>query len=160
MSVNFYFVRHGQSEANLKNEFYNDEESELTNLGRMQAAEVGYELNRLAVDFDIIFCSPFKRARETCKIALDKANLVNVPVVIDERIAERRFDGLVGKTATREHNNLLYHYDSNQAELDGVETLYALENRARGFIDSVIKKYPNMSSSSRTRTLYKRMNTI
>ena len=55
MSVKFYFVRHGESEANLRNEFYNDEEAELTDLGRIQAAKVGCDLKHLGIDFKIIF---------------------------------------------------------------------------------------------------------
>jgi len=143
MSVRFYFVRHGQSTANLKNEYYNDREAGLTDLGRIQAAKVGCDLKKLGKNFKIIFCSPYRRAVETCKIALEKADLDCSLIIEDEQITERKFDGLIGKRATKKQNRMLYYYGSDQAEKDGVETLEALEQRARSFINKVVQNYPD-----------------
>ena len=105
MSIRFYFVRHGQSESNLKDDYYyNDEDAKLTELGMAQAAKAGYELKKYGVKFRAIFCSPYKRATQTCKIALIKAGMQNALAVIDDRLGERRYDGLVGHKADVVHN--------------------------------------------------------
>lgn len=143
MSVRFYFVRHGESEANLRNEFYNDEEAELTDLGRIQAAKVGCDLKHLGIDFKIIFCSPYKRAMETCRIACERADMNYALVIVDDQISERKFDGLVGTRATRKQHRALYYYDSEESAKCGVESLEDLENRAREFIIKVSQNYPD-----------------
>ena len=143
MSVKFYFVRHGNSTANNGKVFFNGEDAELTELGEEQAEDVGRFLRNSKVKFDLIFCSPYQRAIETCHIALAIAEMRRTAVIEDDRISERKFDGLVGRVGTREHNRLIYDYNSDQSVKDGIETLEALEARARDFIDDMVKNHPD-----------------
>ena len=96
MSVRFYFVRHGQSIVNLRDDFYEDERAELTELGKAQAAKTGYDLRKLKVKFKAIFCSPYKRAMDTCRIALRRAGMFKALATVDERVGERKYGRMIG----------------------------------------------------------------
>ena len=143
MSVNLYFVRHGQSVANLQDKdfFYNDEDAPLTPLGREQARETGRNLREMEVHFDAVYCSTYERAKETCRLALKEMGLEDKKVIFDRRLEERKFNGLVGKVATSEHYRELFIYDSNRAIIDGVEPIDDLERRAQSFLDSMREQY-------------------
>ena len=141
MSVKVFFMRHGQSVANLQDYFYNDEDAPLTPLGCEQAREAGRKLKESGIKFDAIYCSTYERARETCRLVLEQLGIDEKSVIIDERIEERKFDGLIGKTASDEHYRELFRYDSGRSEEDGVETLPALEERAKDFIDMLKEKH-------------------
>ena len=142
MSLKLYFVRHGQSEANLCDFFYDDADAELTMFGKGQAMGVGKELKAMNVGFTAIYCSPYERARATCEIALESAGMKGRKVIYDERLIERRFEGMFGQGVTDELWRELCSYDSTLAESVGVETLESLEDRARSFIEELKRKYP------------------
>ena len=141
MSLNLYFVRHGQSEANLCKWFYDDAEARLTLKGKMQAAEAGESIKNLGVRFAAVYCSPYRRTKDTCMIALKSIGLERREVIYDDRLMERQFDGLFGKEFTKEQYIELYNYGSDLSERLGVETLDHLEARARDFVDEKKVKY-------------------
>lgn len=82
----FYFIRHGQTDANamgLKQGTINDDRTHLTALGQQQA-------DQLRAHFDISFAdrlyvSPLDRTRETAAILNQDAHL---PTQVDERLLE------------------------------------------------------------------------
>ena len=141
MSLDLYFVRHGQSEANLCKWFYDDAEAELTLKGKVQAAEAGESIKKLGVRFAAVYCSPYRRAKNTCMITLESASLESREIIYDDRLMERQFDGLFGKEFTKEQYIELYNYGSDLSERLGVETLDQLEARARDFVDEVKTRY-------------------
>jgi len=65
-----YFIRHGESTSNERNIFAGVLDVELTAFGRMQARQAGLDLKRKGVQFDAVYVSHLKRARQTCDIAL------------------------------------------------------------------------------------------
>lgn len=95
-------VRHGQSEGNIAAEHAAAEELEridvpardpdvrLSELGREQADAVGRWLSELDEHErpDMLWTSPYRRARETAEIALARAEF-DVPSRIDERLRDR-----------------------------------------------------------------------
>jgi broad specificity phosphatase PhoE len=85
-------VRHGETEANRRGCFAESDEIPLTELGRLQAAEVG---TRLAREFRpaMLFSSAFARARETSWII---ARSLGLETRILEGIHERDFGCLRG----------------------------------------------------------------
>ena len=141
MSLKLYFVRHGQSEANLRDSFYDDSGAKLTEKGETQAAEAGVSIKNLGVKFAAIYCSPYERAKSTCKIALRAAGMEGCEFKCDDRLMERQFDGLFGERILREQYIELYDYSSDSPERLGVETLDHLENRARSFVEELKAKY-------------------
>lgn len=83
MSVNIYFVRHGQSRANAAKIMQGSKiDTPLTALGRKQAAQTGQKLS--AIKFDHVYASTLLRAGETA--AIITAN--KVPITFDKRLVE------------------------------------------------------------------------
>ena len=61
------YVRHGQSETNLRGVFAGgNDDTRLTDLGREQAKNAGKELKGIKIDR--IICSPLSRTYETAQI--------------------------------------------------------------------------------------------
>lgn len=141
MSLRLFFVRHGQSVANLSERFYDDANAELTMYGKGQAMDVGVKLKEMNVGFTAIYCSPYLRAMDTCAIALESAEMKDRKVIYDDRLVERQYDGIFDKDITHDQYVELYNYDSNLSEEMGVETLDHLEARARSFTEELRAKY-------------------
>ena len=95
-------VRHGQSEGNVAAEAAHRDELEridvpardpdvdLSDLGREQAEAVGRWLGSLPPDEQpqVLWTSPYRRARQTAEIAVDAAGL-DIPCRVDERLRDR-----------------------------------------------------------------------
>jgi probable phosphoglycerate mutase len=91
-----YFIRHGQSEANVKKCFAGQkEDSPLTDLGREQAKQAALDLLKDQLKIERIISSPLIRARETAEIIIEQAKL-NLELEIDERLAEYDMGELAG----------------------------------------------------------------
>ena len=95
-------VRHGQSEGNVAAEAAARDELEridvpardpdvvLSDLGREQAEAVGRWLGSLPADEqpEVLWTSPYRRARQTAEISVDTAGL-DIPRRVDERLRDR-----------------------------------------------------------------------
>ncbi|HEV8654947.1 MAG TPA: histidine phosphatase family protein [Candidatus Limnocylindria bacterium] len=81
--VTFYFVRHGESEANAAHRFAGRSESPLTERGRQQAESVAEALAN--AHFDRIVSSPLSRCRDT---ALVIARRHQLPVDLEPDLVE------------------------------------------------------------------------
>jgi broad specificity phosphatase PhoE len=98
-------VRHGQSEANLAFQeaigvplFYEpgDDEIALTALGRAQAASLGRHLAALPPQEapEVVWCSPYLRAKETWRLAQRAWGAPSLPVSVDARLRDREWGEL------------------------------------------------------------------
>lgn len=143
MATTLYYVRHGRAVSNTIKSYYDDSDEPLIAQGRLQAWEAGRKLKNLGIKFDAIYCSPYARAKETCRIALVEMGMPNIYVRYDSRLEERHFDGLYDKLFSQELNRELYDYTSERSEEYGVETLETLEDRARWFMHDIRTIYPN-----------------
>jgi broad specificity phosphatase PhoE len=95
-------VRHGESEGNLAAAQAHelgaeeidvparDPDVHLSALGALQGAAVGTALAQMPSDErpDVVACSPYLRARETARAALDASGL-RLPMHVDERLRDR-----------------------------------------------------------------------
>ena len=128
-SGNKYFVmRHGEAESNAKNvlDLTGDPNNHLTEKGREEAKRAAGQ------KFDLIFSSPFVRARET-------AEIVNKDFVIDERLKE------IGSGEEESHvrhrmGEFLFelenkYTDKNILIVSHGEPLWLLEKAANGIKD-------------------------
>ena len=68
MIMKVYFVRHGQSQANLDKNFAGQTDAKLTELGKTQAEAIRPILTDIS--FDKVYSSDLSRAHDTQKIAL------------------------------------------------------------------------------------------
>lgn len=84
MITDFYIFRHGQSTYNIAGRTQGrTNDSQLTDLGRQQALEIGRKL--VGKHIEVILSSPLKRAMQTAELA-DLS--LNVPIMVDERFIE------------------------------------------------------------------------
>lgn len=89
--MNIYFVRHGETEENIKKTYYGNLDSKLTFKGIQQAKLCGKFLEK--IDFEKIFISEKLRTFETAQIIFP-----NKKFIIDSRINELNFGIFEGKT--------------------------------------------------------------
>lgn len=87
-------LRHGQSVWNLENKFTGWVDVELSDKGKEEAKKAGDQLKGL--HFDYAYSSALKRAQETLQIALNEAEIKNVPTKFDKALNERMYGDLQG----------------------------------------------------------------
>lgn len=86
--IPFYFVRHGETEANVAENISGWLDSPLTEKGKKQAEEVATIVNRLDVKPSKIFHSDLSRARDTAYII---NNSLNVDITEHMNLREHNF---------------------------------------------------------------------
>ena len=131
-----YFVRHGatawnenRDENGNKNPRYQGRKDlSLNEKGITQAKDVAQKLKE--IKFDKVFCSPLKRAKETCEIISDDN------IVFDDRIIERDFGELTGKTK-RDFDYAGFWNLSGKQDYNGAETIKDVEKRVFNFLDEL-----------------------
>lgn len=91
-----YFIRHGESEANLKHVFAGQkDDSPLTEKGRTQAEEEGKKIKEMGLSIDRIMSSPLVRAKDTAAIVAEIIGYTK-EIEIDARITEYDMGNLTG----------------------------------------------------------------
>jgi len=89
-------VRHGESAWNKENRFTGWTDVDLSEKGRQEAAEAGDVLQSGGFTFDVAYTSVLKRAIRTLWIALDRMDLMWIPVHRSWRLNERHYGALQG----------------------------------------------------------------
>lgn len=90
-SCNFYIVRHGETDWNVKGLIQGHSDIELNKKGEKQAKLLKKELRN--IKFDIVFSSDLLRAKRTAEIiALEKSLVIQTTKVLRER-SYGRFEG-------------------------------------------------------------------
>lgn len=131
-----YFVRHGKTDYNEKNLLSGgDLDISINEEGKKQAKITAKLLKN--VKFDVIFCSPLIRAKETCKEILKFHK--NVQVYFDERIVELKLGKLNGEFA-QGYDELLWKIDE-KPKMKVKETLSEFYDRCASFLNEVREKY-------------------
>jgi 2,3-bisphosphoglycerate-dependent phosphoglycerate mutase len=90
------FVRHGQSEWNLKNLFTGWQDPDLTELGIAEARTAGKRLKAEGSTFDIAYTSVLTRAQHTLKLILDELGQEGLKTIRDQALNERDYGELTG----------------------------------------------------------------
>ena len=96
MSGKLILVRHGQSTWNVENLFTGWHDVDLSDLGRVEAAQAGRELQKEGLEPAIAFTSVLKRAIRTLWIIQDTMDRMWLPVERDWRLNERHYGALQG----------------------------------------------------------------
>ncbi|MCM1227238.1 MAG: histidine phosphatase family protein [Clostridium sp.] len=81
-----YIMRHGKTEWNARHKLQGRTDIPLNEEGRIMAESAAGEYEN--VNFDICYCSPLIRAKETAEIVLRGRN---VPIITDGRLIEMSF---------------------------------------------------------------------
>lgn len=132
-----YIMRHGKTDWNDKHKLQGKTDIPLNKEGREMAERAGIEYQD--VHFDICYCSPLMRSKETAKTVLKGRN---VPIIIDERLSEMGFGIYEGmensfQDTTCPINVLFTNPERYNAVLDG-ESLEQLYLRTGSFIKEII----------------------
>lgn len=91
------FIRHGQSEWNLKNLFTGWEDVNLSEKGVEEAKEAGRKLKEAGIEFDQAYTSVLTRAIKTLHFALEESSQLWIPEMKTWRLNERHYGALQGK---------------------------------------------------------------
>lgn len=103
--MKIYIVRHGQVPHNALKQ-YNTTDEDLTDFGIKQAEELRDKIKDMK--FDIIICSPLKRAKHTADII----NINNQKIIYDDRIKERSCGNLSGKPLEVTNREEYWNYNT------------------------------------------------
>lgn len=134
--MKIYFVRHGQTDWNLEQKMQGGEsEKELNETGIEQAKQASEKVRNLK--YDMIIRSPMKRVEQTTNLINERKD---VPIIIEERIRERKLGELEGHVVTEEIENNIWDYELNY-NIQGGENLHDFEKRILEFIQEIKQKY-------------------
>jgi isoleucyl-tRNA synthetase len=138
---NTYFVmRHGQSENNVLGilNSTNEPAYHLTGLGVEQAKKTAKSLKK---KFDVIYCSPLMRAKETAEIVADAIGHSKAEIVYDDRLAEIQFGEL--DNGPDMAYSTLFHEKRDYFDKDAknVEYMLAVKRRVASMLRDIEKKY-------------------
>lgn len=90
------FVRHGESEWNLKNLFCGWYDADLSPAGVEEATKGGAAIKNSGLKFDQAYSSVLLRANKTLDIILEGAGQSGIPIEKTWRLNERHYGGLTG----------------------------------------------------------------
>ncbi len=132
-----YFMRHTQSEANLKGILAARQDFALTEKGRQEAAVIAAEFKGIA-QLDRIFCSPLTRAQQT---AQPFAEAFGLDVETDERLTEQDLGVFSGMTYTELDDRPDYMHERSKRwqwiPEGGGESYEMIANRLEPFFQSL-----------------------
>lgn len=84
--VMLYIIRHGKTEWNAKRKLQGRTDIPLNEDGRAMAENAAKQCAH--INFDVCYCSPLIRAKETAEIILKGRN---IPIIFDDRLVEMGF---------------------------------------------------------------------
>lgn len=127
--MKIYLIRHAESDYNAREILQGQQDCELSPKGLKDTIRRSLAFPN---NFDVVFCSPLKRTRQTMEILLP-----NSEVIYDERIIERGFGDWENRPVTDERQFLL----DNQVVPPNGETIEELDDRVTKFITMLRNDY-------------------
>ena len=131
-------MRHGRTDWNARRRMQGSTDIPLNDEGRVMAERAAVEYED--VNFDICYCSPLSRARETAEIVLRGRD---IPIITDKRLVEMGFGGYEGididLKAKKLPINTLFTHPDEYVPTEGAESMEALFERTGSFIREIIE---------------------
>lgn len=136
-----YIMRHGRTDWNIKHKLQGRTDIPLNDEGRQMAAEACERYKD--VHFDICYCSPLVRARETADILLKGRD---IPIITDDRLVEMGFGIYEGYENVFEKPECpvreLFFNPAGYTASGGAESIEELFDRTGNFLKEVA--YPQV----------------
>lgn len=133
--MNIYVVRHGQTEWNVLKKMQGAADIPLNDKGLEQAEQTKQNLEK--IKFDIIFCSPLIRAKQT-------ANIINkdrkLDIIFDERLKERNYGEFEGTYKSSFNYNDFWAFTKNLNYIEA-ENIQDFFGRVYDFLDYIKTNY-------------------
>ncbi len=133
--MKIYLTRHGQTDWNLAHKLQGRVDIALNKTGEEQAQIAKEKLKDAKID--LIICSPLKRAKKTAEIINTDRK---IPIIYDERIAERDCGEFEGKTVQEMKSTEFWNYEKN-IQYEKAEDMQSFFNRVYGFLNETKEKY-------------------
>lgn len=132
-----YVIRHGKTDWNAKHKLQGRTDIPLNDEGREMAMAANKEYSD--INFDVCYCSPLTRAKETAKLLLAGRD---VPIIYDERLCEMSFgiyEGIENSFETPEHpaNIIWFHPEEYTTAFEGAESFDDLFERTGAFLKEI-----------------------
>lgn len=128
----YYFIRHGESQANADEIFAGIVDSPLTEKGRASARDEAGRLAQEKQKYDLIVSSPLCRALETATVLADAVGYATTDIVVEPLLIERSFGTLAGKPWSSVENEA-----SDLFVASGGESIKALSERVAKALDRI-----------------------
>lgn len=129
-----YVIRHGQVDTNVKNQINGWNEEALNDIGINQVKSAGEELKNKK--FDVIFCSPLLRTKQTYHYL----NIKNVLVIYDDRLKERNSNSMVG-TSVLLLNEDIWYDKTKDVVYEDTEGFKSIINRVTSLLEEIKRDY-------------------
>ena len=133
-----YIMRHGKTDWNEEYRLQGRTDIPLNEDGRLMAEKAGEDYRD--VNFDICYCSPLSRARETAELVLKNRN---VPIIVDDRLVEMSFGVFEGTQNCYSDPdclmNVFFQEPQNYKGVENGETMEELFARTGEFLEEVVK---------------------
>lgn len=133
--MKIYFVRHGQTDANIAmkgGQSIQELDAPLNSAGEEQAEILAKQLKD--VKFDFIISSPLKRSIQTAEI-INKYH--KLPIKIEDKVRERNAGTYINTNIWHD----LFDFDKDIKLKDG-ESLHDFYNRVYEYFNNLKQKYP------------------
>jgi len=143
--MKLYYIRHGQTEQNIRHIIQGQTHGKLSKEGKKQADLLGRRLKD--EKFDIIYASDLERASDTARSIHHYQP--HTPISFTSELRERNFGEYNGKPSDDaqigwgKHTNILEH--QNYLFPPGGETLPAMQKRAQKFLKKILSGHPNQT---------------
>lgn len=134
--MQLYVVRHGQTIVNVKGLINARNIIGINKVGKQEAKNAADEMEKNKID--LIFCSPLRRTKQTCKII----NKNKIRVIYDTRILER--DSRSMQFEKIEKLDLEEWYNIHKTEVyKNSEGFKSILDRVKKFLEEIKIKYPD-----------------
>ena len=134
--MELYVVRHGQTIVNAKGLINARNMIGINKTGKQEAKKAAEQMEKTKID--LIFCSPLRRTKQTCKII----NKNKTKVIYDKRILERNSRSMQFEKI--EKLDLEEWYNIKKPEVyKNSEGFKNILNRVKNFLEEVKTKYPD-----------------
>ena len=131
-----FFIRHGQTDWNLKRLLQGRDEIPLNNTGLNQAnvaaSEIKKSCDKIGLKIDKVFSSPLSRASVTGEKI---SHSLGCPFAIDDNLIERDFGEISGKPYTFGSPAILHDVE----EIKGLELVKSVVSRVDTFVKENVK---------------------
>jgi len=139
-----YIMRHGKTDWNALHKLQGRTDIPLNDEGRKMAREAAVACRD--IHFDICYCSPLIRAKETAEILLKDRG---IPIIPDDRLMEMGFgsyEGCENSFSIPDLNvNVLFFHPEKYVADNGAESLDELYSRTGAFLDELV--YPQLKEN-------------
>lgn len=135
--MKLYLVRHGQTDFNADGIIQGSSfDIPLNDAGKQQARELAKEIKTRGWKFDVHYCSPMLRAKQTAEIITEG----KVNFILDNLLVERGFGEMEGNKVDWSEIGDIFDRRVNYGGY-GIEPICNLLARAKAFLDKLVNRY-------------------